>query len=235
MYLTKYYDEDRMIGIYDNRKSICENAITNCCASCKVVAMETACEDEVLGVHIVDGDYSCKYLTKQYAEDQIRGIYHSRESLCADPSTKCCASCKTVAMETACKDDEPGIWLAGSGYSCKYLTQLYAEDQVIGIYSNRKSICADSSTKCCASCKVVAANTCEDDVTGVQLASGSYSCKYLTERYPEDQVLGIYDDRVAICNDSTTKCCASCKNITEQVSLGSFSQYKTDFCIYLHL
>mgnify|MGYP000084268291 FL=1 len=218
-YLTKQYPEDLLYGIYSNRKSICADTSTDCCAACTTVAVETECQDEVLGIQLADGSYSCKYLTEKLPEDAITGIYNSRESICANQQTKCCSSCKIVKEEAACNDGILGVRIAGGSYACKYLTNEYPEDRMIGIYNNRKSVCSMSTTNCCASCKVVAIETCEDEALGVQLAGGSYSCKYLTARYTEDNILGIYNSRATICKTSTTQCCASCKQVADEVSL----------------
>lgn len=218
--------EDRFVGIYRARESICNQTITDCCASCKIVAKETACQDEALGVQVAGGRYACKYLTKQYSEDRLIGIYASRERICKSPLTQCCESCKVVAKETACRDERMGIKLADGSYSCKYLVRYYPEDRLIGIYNDRKAICASSLTKCCASCKIVADEICEDEQNGIQIAGGSYSCKYLTHFYPEDAVLGIYSSRIQMCENPLTKCCASCRNITNEV--------RADLNVYLY-
>lgn len=176
------------------------------------------CTDAPYGVQIPDGSYSCNRLVQQLPEDQITGIYRNRKSICQMATTDCCASCETVAMETACEDESLGIDLNIGFYSCKYLTKQYPEDESLGIYQNGETICQDSRTKCCASCKIVAEEfNCQDDANGIHLGDGSYPCKYLTGRYEEDRLLGIYDNRVQICQDPMTQCCQTCKTVNQQV------------------
>ncbi|KAH3797334.1 hypothetical protein DPMN_150913 [Dreissena polymorpha] len=58
-------------------------------------------------------------------------------------------------MTETCTDQPEGVWIADGSRDCKYLTSLYPEDQIWGVYAARERLCANSSTRCCASCKAV--------------------------------------------------------------------------------
>ncbi|XP_052255188.1 uncharacterized protein LOC127860915 isoform X1 [Dreissena polymorpha] len=133
---------------------------------------------------------------------------------------------------TICKDEPNGIWLADAAYSCKYLYQFYPEDEYLGIYAARVRLCRQPLTRCCEACTklgadnttaqvseiaqpLTAATPCTDHPEGVWTGVGSRDCKYLTRYYPEDRIWGVYAAKETLCADRQTRCCASCKRISE--------------------
>lgn len=180
-------------------------------------------------------DYKdCKYLLRFYPEDRYVGIYANREYFCTyRTSTDCCSACASVLDDVKCKNGETkdgkGVFVAGADryFECKYLKRFYEEDKYVGIYENRLDFCNQTRkrTDCCSTCAdVVAENECRKgkvpDGKGVYLGGVDryFECRYLREFYPEDKLVGIYDNRVEFCNDAKTDCCTTCANVLGSIS-----------------
>ena len=53
---------------------------------------------------------------------------------------------------------------------------------------------------------------CEDEYNGVTIADGTYACAKLND---VNDRLGIYTNRISICQMKVTQCCVTCKDISK--------------------
>ena len=51
-----------------------------------------------------------------------------------------------------CEDEHSGVWLADGGYPC---SKLNDENDRLGIYANRDSLCTQKEINCCVTCKPI--------------------------------------------------------------------------------
>ncbi|XP_052222761.1 uncharacterized protein LOC127838808 [Dreissena polymorpha] len=272
----------------------------------------TPCEDQPEGVWLGEGSRDCKYLTSLYPEDRIWGVYAARERLCADRSTRCCASCRILlggekspaltpestsaaltheptlgaltpestsaaltpestsaaltpkstsaaltpeytsaaippspqtsarngpSLQDTCTDQcLSGVDGTVPGSTCAWLLdaeRLTLKSASYFCENGFASGCAKSCSKLKFQTKAVTeptsdptvtAETCTDQPEGVWIADGSRDCKYLTSLYPEDQIWGVYAARERLCANSSTRCCASCKAVNSDEKPYTFNE-----------
>lgn len=123
-------------------------------------------EPDGTGVELLGTKYDCKYLRSYHPEDKYIGIYNSRKFHCQMPHTDCCETCNHVL---SCQDAPGnGIYLAEMYFNCSFLQKYHTDDEYVGIYKNRKSICKQSTTDCCESCEKVFNEVVESTTSGIK-------------------------------------------------------------------
>ncbi|XP_053408266.1 uncharacterized protein LOC123561024 isoform X2 [Mercenaria mercenaria] len=184
-------------NIYNNRQALCSSDRSSCCVTCEQVnnseksstttatsvqstiekptpaQYKEACntgDKDGTGVELLGTHYDCKYLRDFYPEDRHIGIYESRNYHCRMPLTDCCQTCNRIL---SCEDaPSNGIYLAERYFNCSFLLKYNPDDEHVGIYKDRRSICKQTMTDCCASCEKVAQES-EKSSTTVGLSSAS--------------------------------------------------------------
>lgn len=250
-YLQSYYEEDRYIGIYDNRRSYCEMPHTDCCATCSKIL---SCTDAPYnGIYLAESYFSCSYLLEYHPEDRMVGIYKNRRFVCEQATTDCCESCQKVLAESVSastpsptqattisvlgSDPTPTrpqtaekyedtcvnncLWIAdGKTGKCSWLL-----DPSNTAYKIRRQLCS-TAPGCKGTCQKILQDT-ENVAGGVQYAGktdtpvctdtyvmigkNSYGCMDLL-----NPVSNIYNNRDAICTTDENACCLTCRDIEKE-------------------
>lgn len=75
-------------------------------------------------------------------------------------------------------------------------------------------------------------SSCQDRPYGITVLNMGFDCKYLLNKFPEDENVGIYKNRHQVCNESATNCCYSCSIVKNEVSaLSSLCQSSPMFTL----
>lgn len=232
---SKLLDSTDRLGIYKTRRERCEDPLTDCCVTCEKVRQEYACEDSLNGITLADGTYPCSKLKD--ANDRL-GVYRNRLSICRQPETRCCVTCKDIGAD--CEQPNTGVHIADGSYPCSAL--LDPTDR-LGIYKNRGKICDDKLTSCCITCETVRQELAENGtssvttrkptpsttlqtITGgnpvnqacernVWIAGGAYECRYLLDT---SNKYGIYRKRRDFCKKGIANCCVTCAKVLKETT-----------------